>query len=66
LAKFSAFVPSAQNFAKARLNAAAPDLSPSQVPAAHNGIEPFITATRRQNFLCPPRAHRAFPLLELA
>ena len=64
--QFSAFVPSAQNFAKARLNAAAPDLSPSQVPAAHNGIELFITATRRQNFLCPPRAHRAFPLLELA
>lgn len=63
--QFSVFLPSAQNFAKARTNAAAPDLSPSKVPASHNGIEPFMTATRRQNFLCPPRAHRAFPLLEL-
>ncbi len=30
-----------------------------------NGLERFITTTRRQNFLVPPRAHRAFPLLEL-
>ena len=33
-------------------------------PAA-NGINAFIRATRRQNFLAPPRHHRAFPLLEL-
>jgi hypothetical protein len=32
---------------------------------AANGINAFIQATRRQNFLIPPRAHRAFPLLEL-
>lgn len=64
--QFSVFVPSAQNFAKARVNAGGTDLSPSQVPPGHNGIERFMTATRRQNFLCPPRAHRAFPLLELA
>jgi len=64
--QFSAFLPSAQNFAKARRNAAAPDLSPRYVPPGHNGIEPFMTATRRQNFLCPPRGRRAFPLLELA
>jgi hypothetical protein len=31
-----------------------------------NGLERFLTATRRQNFLVPPREHRAFPLLELA
>jgi hypothetical protein len=31
-----------------------------------NGLERFITATRRQNFLIPPRRHRAFPLVELA
>jgi hypothetical protein len=31
-----------------------------------NGLERFLTATRRQNFLVPPRRHRAFPLLELA
>jgi hypothetical protein len=35
------------------------------VQFADNGLERFITATRRQNFLCPPRRHRAFPLLEL-
>jgi hypothetical protein len=29
-----------------------------------NGPERFITATRRQNFLVPPRRHRAFPLAE--
>ena len=31
-----------------------------------NGLERFLTATRRQNFLVPPRRHRAFPLLELS
>ena len=30
------------------------------------GLDQFIAATRRQNFLVPPRRHRAFPLLELA
>jgi hypothetical protein len=30
-----------------------------------DGLERFISATRRQNFLCPPRRHRSFPLLEL-
>jgi hypothetical protein len=30
-----------------------------------NGLERFIPATRRQNFLIPPRRHRSFPLLEL-
>jgi len=29
-----------------------------------NGLERFITATRRQNFLCPPRQNRSFPLTE--
>ena len=29
-----------------------------------NGLERFITATRRQNFLIPPRRHRAFPFAE--
>ncbi len=62
---FSAFLPSAQNFAKARKAAGGDGLSPQLVPQSHNGIEPFMTATRRQNYLCPPRAHRAFPLLEL-
>jgi hypothetical protein len=30
-----------------------------------NGLERFLTTTRRQNFLVPPRRHRAYPLLEL-
>jgi hypothetical protein len=30
-----------------------------------NGLERFLTTTRRQNFLVPPRRNRAFPLVEL-
>jgi len=49
-----------------RTNAAALDLVQQyNVDDDDNGLERFITATRRQNFLVPPRAHRAFPLLEL-
>ena len=33
--------------------------------ASDDGLERFLTATRRQNFLIPPRRHRSFPLLEL-
>ena len=36
------------------------------VTQKNNGLERFMTATRRQNFLCPPRRHRAFPLVELS
>ena len=36
------------------------------VSPSDNGLERFLTATRRQNFLIPPRRHRAFPLTELA
>jgi hypothetical protein len=36
------------------------------VPEDDQGIERFLTASRRQNFLVPPRRHRAFPLIELA
>jgi hypothetical protein len=31
------------------------------VDPSDNGLERFLTATRRQNFLVPPRRHRAFP-----
>src|SRR6266540_1858940 len=34
--------------------------------AVLDGLERFVTATRLQNFLVPPRRHRAFPLLALA
>ena len=42
------------------------------ISAAHgvdpkdNGLERFLTTTRRQNFLVPPRRHRAFPLVEVS
>ena len=63
--QFTAFVPSAEFFRAMRANAAAQDLQARfKVDPDDNGIERFMTATRRQNFLVPPRRHRAFPLLE--
>lgn len=63
--QFTAFVPSAEFFRAMRANAAAQDLQAQfKVDPDDNGIERFMTATRRQNFLAPPRRHRAFPLLE--
>ncbi|HKF16942.1 MAG TPA: hypothetical protein VKF14_07120 [Candidatus Dormibacteraeota bacterium] len=63
--EFTAFVPSAEFFRAMRANAAAQDLQAQfKVDPDDNGIERFMTATRRQNFLAPPRRHRAFPLLE--
>src|SRR5262249_2839087 len=67
--QFTAFVPSADFFRAMRSNQAAVDLiaaTGNLVADEDNGLERFITATRRQNFLVPPRRHRAFPLLELA
>lgn len=65
--QFTVFVPSADFFATMRKNQAALDLVEQYgVQPTDNGLERFLTATRRQNFLVPPRAHRAFPLLELA
>jgi hypothetical protein len=49
-----------------RRNQAAQNLQTQfAVDPLDNGIERFLTSTRRQNFLCPPRRHRAFPSLEL-
>jgi hypothetical protein len=63
---FSIFVPSADFFANMRRNQASPDLTQQyNVPPQNIGLERFITATRRQNFLVPPRSRRSFPLLEL-
>ncbi len=65
--QFSIFVPTAAFFATMRRNQASPDLVKQyNVPAANQGLERFLTATRRQNFLVPPRRNRAFPLVELA
>jgi hypothetical protein len=64
--QFTVFVPTANFFATMRRNQASPDLVEKyRVAATENGLERFITATRRQNFLVPPRARRAFPLVEL-
>jgi hypothetical protein len=65
--QFTVFVPAADFFSRLRVNQASLDLQRQfRVPETKNGLDRFITATRRQNFLCPPRRHRAFPLVELS
>lgn len=65
--QFTIFVPSADFFTTMRRNQAAQDLQNQfAVPVSDNGLERFLTTTRRQNFLTPPRRNRAFPLVELA
>ncbi len=62
---FTIFVPSASFFAQLRTSQASLDLvAKYHVNPQKNGLERFLTATRRQNFLIPPRRHRAFPLTE--
>jgi hypothetical protein len=75
--QFLIFVPTAEFFRQMRISAGAqplfaqfgqpndPNGTSGGVQFADNGLERFITATRRQNFLTPPRRHRSFPLLEL-
>ncbi len=64
--QFTVFVPSADFFSRMRANQASLDLATKfGVATTDNGLERFITATRRQNFLIPPRRHRAFPFAEL-
>ena len=65
--QFTIFVPTADVFATMRRNVAAVDLVEKyKVDPEDNGLERFLTATRRQNFLIPSREHRSFPLLEVA
>jgi hypothetical protein len=64
--QFSIFMPTADLFTTMRRHQASLDLQEQfAVDPNENGLERFITATRRQNFLIPPRRHRSFPLLEL-
>jgi hypothetical protein len=65
--QFLVFVPTAEQFRLMRVGQAAQDLAQPAGPVDpdDNGLERFITATRRQNFLVPPRRHRSFPLIEL-
>ncbi|HEU5474450.1 MAG TPA: hypothetical protein VFV67_27705 [Actinophytocola sp.] len=63
--QFSGFFPSADFFAALRRSQGSVDLLEEfDLEEEDHGIERFITATRRQNFLIPPRRHRAFPLIE--
>jgi hypothetical protein len=63
--QFTIFMPTADSFALMRRNGAAVDLAEQfDVEEDENGLERFLTTTRRQNFLSPPRRHRAFPLVE--
>jgi hypothetical protein len=65
--QFTVFMPTAESFRTMRVNQASLDLQNQNAVAVNdNGLERFITATRRQNYLVPPRRHRAFPLIELA
>jgi hypothetical protein len=65
--QFLVFMPTAESFRAMRVGVAAQDLAQptGKTDPDDNGLERFITATRRQNFLVPPRRHRSFPLLEL-
>jgi hypothetical protein len=63
--QFSGFFPSSDFFAQLRRSQASVDLLDEfDLEEEDHGLERFITATRRQNFLVPPRRHRAFPLVE--
>jgi hypothetical protein len=63
--QFSGFFPSSDFFATLRASQASVDLlTEFALEEEDHGIERFITATRRQNYLIPPRRHRAFPLVE--
>jgi hypothetical protein len=63
--QFTAFVPTADFFTTMRRNQASLDLQQQfAVDEEENGLERFLTTTRRQNFLCPPRRNRSFPLIE--
>jgi hypothetical protein len=66
--QFLIYVPTADLFARMRSAQAAQQFQKQFLDGEtdDNGLERHITATRRQNFLVPPRRHRAFPLLELA
>jgi hypothetical protein len=64
--QFSGFFPSADFFSDLRRSQGSVDLlTEFNLDEEDHGLERFITATRRQNYLVPPRRHRAFPLVEL-
>ncbi len=63
---FLAFTPGSRIFHDSRQGMDATVIAQRHgIPSHANGINAFLRVTRRQNFLAPPRAHRAFPLIEL-
>jgi hypothetical protein len=63
---FIGFAPSAQLFEKIRKEMEGVDLQKKyNLPNENTGFTKFLVTTHRQNYLEPPRAHRAFPLAEL-
>jgi len=65
--QFTIFVPSADFFRTLRTSQASLDLQDKvRRQPEQRRLERFLTATRRQNFLVPPRRYRSFPLTELA
>jgi hypothetical protein len=67
---FVVFNPSSDDFHRNRLamDGVLPDGTRLQLPprARGQGFNSILRTTHRQNFLVPPRRHRAFPLAELA
>ncbi|HEX5433118.1 MAG TPA: hypothetical protein VFY05_02680 [Candidatus Angelobacter sp.] len=63
---FIGFAPSAQLFEKIRKEMDGVELQKKYGLAdADTGFTKFLVTTHRQNYLEPPRSHRAFPLAEL-
>jgi hypothetical protein len=66
---FAVFTPTADDFHRTRLamDGVLPDGSsvPLDPRARGQGFNSILETTHRQNFLVPPRRHRAFPLAEL-
>ena len=66
---FAVFVPTSSKFHAARLamDGVLPDGTklPFSPKDRGQGFNSGLTTTHRQNFLVPPRRHRAFPLVEL-
>ena len=67
---FVVFNPSSDDFRRVRLamDGVMPDGTVLEfAPRAEGqGFNSVLRTSRRQNFLVPPRAHRSFPLAELA
>jgi hypothetical protein len=66
---FVVFTPTADDFHRTRLamDGILPDGSsvPLDPRSRAQGFNSILRPTHRQNFLVPPRRHRAFPLVEL-